>query len=385
MEKNQKDSTVTYDRLVSLSQKSNPWENDDLINKTYEFINKELVGDKTKILSKDDISNINTLNEKINSIYNINFNKLDSVHNEKQLANMTNFEAMDIFLNQSKKTVFNLQKTPNNITLSVILPLFRGKNIAWVALESLVRQEDINFNWELIVIEEDFESPFGLDEIIKYKDQLKNIGCVTIKYISLKKWIPLSAKWYFLIQESSESSKVIAFCAADMYQSKKRLSKQYDVLMSTNKNWYKIAENLIYDLGLDSHAIFPISEDRNDSCSVSASKDLVKNLPLICLKKHVDSWLYNTLLDSGLDYYYDNESELKYDTINVNGINNLSIGRENRLSKIEPPLKKCCDNLENHIPKDMVKKFKSTIKYVEHHKEEINKSQIKLRIKDQIK
>jgi len=384
MKKVLKENVLTYKDLLLISENINPWQDKLLIDRTYEFLSNKIVGEKTKILSSSEISNIEKINKKIDNLFKINLDKSESIHNEKQLANMTNFEAMDIFLNYSTKTNIILEDS-QNINLSVILPLFRAKNIAWVAFESLIRQEDINFNWELIVIEEQFESPFGFDEILKYKEKLKDIGCVNIRYIALDKWIPLSAKWYFLIQECNEHSEMIAFCAADMYQSKKRLSKQYEDLKTTNKNWHKIGENIIYDLDSDVHVIFPVSEDRNDSCSVMASKDLVNKLPLICLKKHVDSWLYNTLLNSGLDYFYDDESDLKYDTINVNGINNLSIGRENNILEVKPPLRNCCQDLVNHLPEEIAQKFSETRKYVKSHKEEIIQSKIKLRIKDHLK
>jgi len=38
------------------------------------------------------------------------------------------------------------------IELSVGLPFFRSKYIGWAALESLCLQENINFEWELIIM-----------------------------------------------------------------------------------------------------------------------------------------------------------------------------------------------------------------------------------------
>ena len=374
---------ITYENLVDLSHGSNVWENKILINKTYEFIKSIIVGEKTKKLSKLEIDEIEKLNRDINFIFKINSDKTKSLHNKKQLANMTNFEAMDIFLNHSKKTTTILgDKKNHKISLSVILPLFRAKNIAWVALESLTRQVDIDFKWELIVIEEQFENPFGLEEILKYSSKLKKIGCSSITYISLKKWIPLSAKWYFLVNETNKSSEMIAFCAADMYQSKFRLSKQYKTLKEKNKNWYKIGKNIIYDLESNFHVIYSVLEERSDSCSVMTTKNLVKNLPLVCIKKNVDSWLYNTLLSEGLDFFYDKKSDLSNETINVNGLNNLSRGREKRMLKPEFPLSTCCDNLLNHIPKEIVDKFEHTKEFVEEHKKNASESKIKLRLRD---
>ena len=376
--KNEEKQSKLYENLIKLSKENLPWvENKKLIDSTYEFTESVVFGEKTKKLTKQQISNIENLNSKIDPIFNINKNKTKSLHNKAMLSNMTNFEALDIFNNHSEKTIISLQsQTKNDIVVSVVLPLFRAKNIAWVAFESLIRQENINFYWELVIIEENFDDPFGLDNILKYKEQLKNIGCVTISYISLNKWLPLSAKWFFLIQESNEFSKMIALCAADMYQSKLRLSKQYNTLIETENNWYKLSQNVFYDLESNKHAIYPVPEDKNDSCCVMVSKSLADNLPLVCIKRHVDSWLYNSLLKCGLKFFYDTSSDLKNDTINVHGINNLSIHRNEKMKDISAPYKKCCDHLENHLPKEIIDRFQHSIKFLSHHKNLAKNSKI---------
>ncbi len=69
------------------------------------------------------------------------------------------------------------------IELSVCAPFFRAKYIGWLALESLCRQKDINFEWELIISEEMFDEAMGKDVIMKYKSRLEDLGCVRLKYI----------------------------------------------------------------------------------------------------------------------------------------------------------------------------------------------------------
>ncbi len=38
--------------------------------------------------------------------------------------------------------------------LTVALPVWNGSRIAWLAMESLCRQEEIDFWWELVICEE---------------------------------------------------------------------------------------------------------------------------------------------------------------------------------------------------------------------------------------
>ena len=40
------------------------------------------------------------------------------------------------------------------IEMSVRMPLFRARYIAWLALESLCRQKRVTFKWELVIAEE---------------------------------------------------------------------------------------------------------------------------------------------------------------------------------------------------------------------------------------
>jgi len=40
------------------------------------------------------------------------------------------------------------------IEMSVVMPLYRAKFIGWLAFESLIRQKGIDFEWELIIMQE---------------------------------------------------------------------------------------------------------------------------------------------------------------------------------------------------------------------------------------
>lgn len=293
-------------------------------------------------------------------------------------AVMTPREALGIY--KTKAKYYELISKKNTlIKLSVVIPLFRAGHIAWLALESLIRQHGIDFEWELIIMEEDFDNPFGFSKIAPYEKRLNKAGCVRILYISISKWVPLSAKWYFLIRNISLKSKVVAFNAADGYCSKNRLQRQYNILSQGKYNWYKLSGNLVYDISLDKHVKrVSIGENRADNASRAASSDLAKQLPLACVKTSVDGWTYNTLNRRGIKSYYD-ESDLWHDTINVNGINNISLDRKNRILNTIPPLSTCCNSLNNHIPKEIAQRLRETKAHLLDHKTLLANSKIKLK------
>lgn len=299
-----------------------------------------------------------------------------SVAIKSTIADMSTADAKSIY-NSAKKSTHTLKENAN-IVLSVIMPYFRAGYIGWVPFESLIRQVGVNFDWELIVLEEDFENPFGLDRILEYKDRLADVGCCLIKYISISKWLPLSAKWFFLIDECADSTQVVAMNAADIYCSKHRLNYQYNNLTKSDKNWYKIGANVLYDISLNKHVKTIVHPTRSDSCCAAMKIELAKKLPLACVKRNVDSWRYNTLKPVGIKYFHD-MSAITNDTVNINGLNNITVTRKERIIKLSPPLRNCCNSLESHLPKEVITKLIACKKYIKQHVTLGSVSSIKIR------
>tara|TARA_B100000131_G_C18116837_1_gene611559 strand:+ start:1643 stop:2809 length:1167 start_codon:yes stop_codon:yes gene_type:complete len=292
-------------------------------------------------------------------------------------ADMTNDDILKAY-DFSHKNIIDLKNTGFNtpIEMSVLIPMFRARDIAWVAMESLCRQEGVYFNWELIIIEEDFDNPFGLKKLKEYCDRLQAAGCRRIKYVSLKKWIPLSAKWYFLIQESSRSSKFGAMSSADIYCGKNRLAYQHRALIESDKNWYKVMGNIGYDLGANRHVKIMVSKDRTDSCMQTACMSLLRRLPLDGVKINVDGWRYRTLEAGGINPFIEKSKNLMLSTVNIHGINNLS--REGRV-EAWMDRDECCGDLSDHIPEDVVSMLQETRKCMGNHKDLVEKSSIDLK------
>jgi hypothetical protein len=115
------------------------------------------------------------------------------------------------------------------IELSVVIPMYRAKHIGWLPFESLVRQQGINFEWELIIAEEIKEQPFGEVKTLEYKSRLEKLGCVDFKYIGLENWITLGEKLHLLVNNCDENSKVFVWHSADYYSAPLRLATHYEV------------------------------------------------------------------------------------------------------------------------------------------------------------
>ena len=254
-----------------------------------------------------------------------------------------------------------------NIQLSVIIPYYRAGYIGWVALESLVRQIGVDFEWELLIMEESCDNPFGYSRVMSYWEQLKKVGCCRLKYFSLPKWIPLSGKWYYLINATDPGSEVICCNAADIYMSCKRLAAQMKALSGDSPyNWHKLSGNLVYDISSDQHVkLVGMNKERADTCCRAARADLFRQLSLVWKKKYIDSWMYHNLLPQ-IKFYYDT-SDLWYDTVNITGLNNISVGRGVRVQNLTPPFRSCCQKLEKHLPLSVVERLRNCRKHIAAH------------------
>lgn len=271
--------------------------------------------------------------------------------------------------------------------LSVIIPYYRAGFIGWAPLESLVRQEGVEFQWELLIMEENFHNPFGFASVSKYWERLREAGCIRIKYMESPEWVPLSAKWYWLIQNTDPQSDVICCNAADIYMSRHRLARQFALLNQTTPwNWHKLSGNLVYDIASGEHVKYEsVSKERHDTCCRAASSKLLRQLPLVHLRRGLDKWMYKGLLPQ-IHCYYD-ESDLWHETLNITGLNNISLGRGGRVRDIEPPLQDCCSDIQNHIPEEIAQKLVQSRKHVLEHiallkKTNTGRREIPLRLRD---
>jgi len=62
------------------------------------------------------------------------------------------------------------------IELSVALPVWNSKRIAWLPMESLCRQLKPSCGWELIIFEEVHGEQLGEDFFRAYEERLKEAG-----------------------------------------------------------------------------------------------------------------------------------------------------------------------------------------------------------------
>lgn len=242
------------------------------------------------------------------------------------------------------------------IELTVALPVWNSKKIVWLALESLCRQRDISFNWELIVCEEQDENGFGVENYLKYKDRLKHVGCVNLKVIPLKKWISLGQKYYKIIQNSNVNSKALLLQAADCYSQPFRLNESYQKIVKNNYDWVCYKIGAFIDLHSWNHILYnDLSKQQKAGLNMAFCMKSARKLPNEERKKLVDGWLYNNLNIKNPCDIDPKHWKLGVDT---HGLNNISKSRQKYFKKEKHPFYKTDYKVDYYLPKDVVERLK---------------------------
>ena len=218
----------------------------------------------------------------------------------------------------------------NSIDVTVALPTWENKNIIWLQLESLCRQET-KYKWELVVCEEQSENMAGEDMILSYGERLKNAGCQQITYIPLKDHVPLSKKWWIIAQHSKGSTFLL--CASDNYSPKNRIEFTHNKIKE-GYNWVDVGIGLFLHLHTFNTATFK-NELFETGLFMGTKTSYIKKLVGPWPKKGIDGWIRSQMEIK--PRYRHNKPLLG---LHTDGANKISIGRKN-----------------HYIPKNSVSKY----------------------------
>jgi len=242
------------------------------------------------------------------------------------------------------------------IQLTVALPMYRAKHIAWLILEALSRQRDVNFNWELVVAEEQEPLMFGRDHIMTFKERLEARGCTRIEYIPVQKWIPLSRKWCMLAQAASPSSEVFAFQAADTFCHPYRLRTAFDATLG-EADWSQDSKIVLYHIASGKTILL----DREVKASwgyhkcgdnMAVKTILARSLPSQDRAAKVDMWLYlacGRAKGGALCVVWNDDENWKLG-FHTKGLNNVSGYNRETFDHPKPPFRTLSYELSSVVP-----------------------------------
>jgi hypothetical protein len=224
--------------------------------------------------------------------------------------------------------ITTFEESNSNIKFTVALPIYNSKKIAWISLESLIRQENINFDWELIVYEEIHSESVCPEILEEYKDRLIDKNCKRIIYITKEGRPSLLDKWIEIASHASKTSDAYLLHAADCYSPKNRLKKSYEVIVEKDYDWYDQRKGYFYSFISDKIILYDF--DGLTNLNLCTKTKYIKTLPNSNLKRGIDGYIYNHLKKNTKDnvkHFKDNN--LYLDSVDTHGLNNISTSREN--------------------------------------------------------
>lgn len=246
--------------------------------------------------------------------------------------------------------------------LTCALPLYRAQDIAWLALESLCRQEDIDFEWELIVIEESAPLAFGEANLRAYEKRLAEVGCRTpITYIGLSDWIPLAQKWHRVAQLANSDGFLLV--AGDDYANPRRLAETAR-LFSEGAEFVHTPLGYFYSLIQGTLCVY---DHKNNPHPCGLDKAVLTHIIRDALPEgskqsyHVDGWVFSKIkhfLGRRPSMLWDQTHNWKRGVF-TDGMNNISLSRRTRYNKANPiepfrlPTEQEFSSLSDIVPQDI--------------------------------
>ncbi len=215
--------------------------------------------------------------------------------------------------------------------VSVGLAAYNSKDIAWLAMESMCNQKGIDFEWELIIMEEKNRC-FGEENFAKYCERLAKIGCVSVRYYPLDYRIGLPEKWRSLANYAN--SDVFVFWSADDYQEPNKIKKAHD-LINKGHDWVGYNNYLLYDINSGRNLMFDAKSRNWSPAYISAcrTKDL-RRVPDSSITSGVDYFIYNSINPKNKFIDYSDDWKQGFCT---DGMNNISKTRARHFLKPESP------------------------------------------------
>jgi hypothetical protein len=244
------------------------------------------------------------------------------------------------------------------IELSVALPVWNSKKIAWLPMESLCRQLKPTCGWELVIFEESHSEQLGEEFFRGYEERLKEVGCERMHYMTSQTKYPLPQKWVMISQETDVCSRGFIMCAADNHYHQWMLQDMEEAIKVAD--WCLITKGYFYDFNLDK--VIKYSYPGLVGLFMTASTPMVRKFEKSNLERGVDGWFCEQMKKQAhgqgvnLRCFIDGSDHWQHQ-VNTNGLNNISTGRVVSLEREKHPFYKTDTKLQDIVPEDIYRRM----------------------------
>ncbi len=230
--------------------------------------------------------------------------------------------------------------------LTVAVPVWNNKEIAWLCIESLRRQKEVDFEWELIIFEEEQDQQLG-------HQYFNDLAPVDMRYMTHQQKQSLGRKWYAMINAAHPDSEGVVFCDADDYCHPYVLRDTLDAFRS-GYDWFCHADGYFYDF--NTGKIIQYSSRKRPGIRLSARMDIAKKLPDKVRPRLIHAWFNAHMKPQNMLFSQTDHWEKGLFT---NGHNSISKSRDRYFEKPVKPFRGTDKDLEDIVPAEVVKKIRS--------------------------
>lgn len=240
---------------------------------------------------------------------------------------------------------------------TVALPIYNNKDICWLALEGLSRQENAG-EWELIACEEQNGNHCGVELFEEYKERLFKAGCIRIVYIPvIEGRFYLSEKWKFMAKMAK--GEIFLLQGSDDYSDPRRI---FEAKKAFNEgfDWFHCPRFYVYLKGNNVYEYF----DSNGNVMVGTCKGTLTKYVLRCddqqVKKGVDGWmLKNVVRQRGEKFRVKHIKYDEYRGMGTTGFNTISLNRDMHMVGLMYPYQLANKELSDILPLEVAQKLKA--------------------------
>ena len=234
--------------------------------------------------------------------------------------------------------------------ITVAIPVWKNKDIAWLCMESLKRQKDIDFEWEIIIFEEEHDQQLGYEYFFEY---LSGIGTRAITYHTHPDKESLGKKWYKMINTADKDSEGVAFCDADDYCHPYVLRDTLDAFRS-GYDWLGHKNGYFYDF--KTGKMIQYSSKKRPGIRLSARMDIAKKLPDKTRPRLIHAWFQAHMKPQNILF---SDNDHWKEGLFTNGHNSISKSRDSYFTKPRNPYRVTDKRLEDVVPLHVADRIKS--------------------------
>ncbi len=236
--------------------------------------------------------------------------------------------------------------------LAIGIPMFKAGPIGWLSLESVARQENTTFPWEVIVIE-DSEDPdrMGEDAVRAFEPRMRERGCVSLKYEIMPGRPPLSLKWRRIGQLLGPACEVFCIQGCDDYCDPHRFARTMRLFASGSVDWIQSRYGLFYDIPQDRAVLYDDQLKKSylaevdgftrhpTGLNMAGHARYFRNLPNEEVRRGVDQWLFRGVILQDPDpriLWDETEPDWRLAAF-TQGLNTISIHRRELMRLCQEP------------------------------------------------